>query len=646
MCIARYMSKAFDAAWPLKKSDFAIGGRIAGRRAREDPFGIHFDGEAPVYIYRTPIGKDKDGNLIYSKIGEDGRRVESKDWAFPAQIQRYKTKRLARLDPRMEGIGFDDEDYQKTLEDVMDDISAREIMDTLSHEAGHSAHEKVDHIASLPEFWRREKHPLTQEEMGGEDSFNRKRFGGSLAENIAYTTEYPHDNVKRLAGIFNHPAVKETYENKILSAGLDLADNKNIQQRRNLINAVLDITSQAGRRGSTGNYGHGETGSTSNKLKQARRTSKKIIDRIKKLPDDVLQGGRFADLPSDVQEQLGRLMLQEQLSLHNELNFERQRNERFDQGDEGKSLISFMRADPDKFFSEYVQGEGDYVWGKYDLKLDPKKARGHLPNYPDKYHGTAYWEGLSPQEIERIEENFTEEDGGWYIKPRVQSNPYVATPKVYSNPRFGTDFVNELIESAYNTRHYNREYMDNADSSRVFMKAWDLLKGEYLYYNVKVQPKNNEQEQRLSDLEDQFAYEGISYDRGWGSKGRDIHLDWSLSGATPEQMLQRIKSIGVPFEVQMTAGDIPYHGTEARSEYDRNEKNALDERLTAETGQAHVDGKPYSEPEVIGHHPCPSCNEPGGVLMREGIQHDNKISLNCPECGHLDMDWGENNGRF
>jgi hypothetical protein len=644
------MSKAFDAAWPLKKSDFAIGGRIAGRRSTEDPFGIHYNDDAPVYIYRTPIGKDEDGNLIYSKIGEGGRRVESKDFAFPAQIQRYKSKRLARLDPRMEGIGFDDENYDKILSEVMDDISEKEIIDTLNHEAGHSAHELVDHIPRSSQFWRRNKHPVTQEEMGGEDSFNRKRFEQSLGENIAYTTEYPFDSVKRLQGIFNHPDVKETYEGKMSDAVLDIGDNKNIQQRRNLINAVLDITSQAGRRGLTGNYGHGDMSSASNKLKQARRTSKKIIDRIKKLPDDVLQGGRFTDLPPDVQEQLGRLMLQEQLSLHNELNFERQRNERFDQGDEGRSLIDFMRADPDKFFSEYVPGDPGhnddyYEWGKYDLRLDPKKARGHLPNYPEG-HGTAYWEGLSPEETERLQENFTERDGGWYIKPRVQSNPYTATPKEYSKPRFGTDFVNELIESAYNSRHYNKEYMDNADSSRVFMKAWDLLKGEYLYYNVQVQPKDGEQEQRLTDLEYQLANEGISYDRGWGSQGRDIHLDHSLDGATPDQVLQRIKSIGVPFEIQMTAGDIPYHGTEARSEYDRNERNALDERLTAETGQTHVDGEPYSEPEVIGHHPCPSCDEPDGLLMREGIQHDNKISLNCPECGHMDMDWGENNGRF
>jgi len=522
MCVARYMSKAFDAAWPLKKSDFAIGGKISGRRAREDPFGIHYDGDAPVYNYRTPIGKDEDGNLIYSEIGGEGRRVESKDFAFPAQIYRYKTKRLARLDPRMEGLGFDDEDYQKTLEDVMDDISAREIMDTLVHESGHSAHEKVDHIATLPGFWRRNKNPLTQEEMGGEDSFNRRKFAGSLAENIAYTTEYPFDGVKRLSGIFNHPDVKDSYENKILSAGLDIADNKNIQQRRNLINAVLDITSQAGRRGLTGNYGYGDIGSVSNKLKQARRTSKKIIDRIKKLPDDVLQGGRFTDLPPEVQEQLGRLMLQEQLSLHNELNFERQSNERFDQGDEGKSLINFMRADPDKFFDEYVQGDPGpnndyYEWGKYDLRIDPKKARGMLPNYPDKHHGTEYWEGLSPEEIERLQENFTERDGGRYIKPRVQSNPYTATPKVYSNPRFGTDFVNELIESAYNTRHYNKEYMDNADSSRVFMKAWDLLKMPY-YHGTSTKYEDEIRERGLDPSESMSSLEQASLEE-------DLH-DW------------------------------------------------------------------------------------------------------------------------
>lgn len=179
----------------------------------------------------------------------------------------------------------------------------------------------------------------------------------------------------------------------------------------------------------------------------------------------------------------------------------------------------------------------------------------------------------------------------------------------------------------------------------AFDTAWALVKSEYLYYNVQVQPKDDEQEKKLRDLEYQLASEGISYDRGRGSQGRDIHLDFSLRGATPEQVLQRIKSIEVPFEVQMTAGNIPYHGTDARFRYDRNERNALDERLTMETGQTHVDGKPYSEPEAIGHHPCPSC-EASGVLIREGVQHNNKISLSCPKCGHLDMDWGEKNGRL
>ena len=182
----------------------------------------------------------------------------------------------------------------------------------------------------------------------------------------------------------------------------------------------------------------------------------------------------------------------------------------------------------------------------------------------------------------------------------------------------------------------------------AFEQSWLMMKAdEYLYYNVHLTPRNDEESNRLYQLELQLAKEGITFDSGGGLNGRDIHLDFSLRGATPNQVLQRIADIGVPYEIEMVAGDTPYHGTEERFDYDRKERQALDERLTLETGQTHIDGQPYTEPEVIGHHPCPNCGDGEiAVLIREGIQHDNKVSLNCPECGYMDMDWGDENDRL
>jgi hypothetical protein len=197
----------------------------------------------------------------------------------------------------------------------------------------------------------------------------------------------------------------------------------------------------------------------------------------------------------------------------------------------------------------------------------------------------------------------------------------------------------------------------------AFNQAWRLFKADdFIYYNVHVTPRTTEEADRLYGFESQLASEGITYDSGGmvgKGGGRDMHLDFSLRGATPDQVLQRLADTGIPYELEMIASDIPKHGTQERLDYDRKDMKEHDEWLTQETGQTHMDGKPYSEAEGIGEYPCPSCAEEQAqypdeypkegnyaTIIREGMQDNHRISLNCPHCGHMDMDWGEDNPQW
>ena len=90
----------------IKKSDFKVGGRFFNERRKNDPYGIHFGSGPQTYRYRVPIGKDEDGNLIYSDYD---REVSGRDWIYPAEIYRranandiISRKIYAEIPPRVE----------------------------------------------------------------------------------------------------------------------------------------------------------------------------------------------------------------------------------------------------------------------------------------------------------------------------------------------------------------------------------------------------------------------------------------------------------------------------------------------------------------------------------------------------------------
>ena len=188
--------------------------------------------------------------------------------------------------------------------------------------------------------------------------------------------------------------------------------------------------------------------------------------------------------------------------------------------------------------------------------------------------------------------------------------------------------------------------------SDAFQRAWDFVKAEnHLYYNVHVTPQTPEEAEKLRLFERQWTYEGISYDSGGlvgsGGGGRDMHFDFSLKGATPDEMLERLDATGIPYQVEMIASEIPPLGTDERYEYDREDMKRYDKEMEEKTGRPYFNGYPYSEAEEVGEHPCWQCAQYGEHTMagviREGIQDDHVLSLNCSSCGLMDMGWGEDN---
>ena len=58
------------------------------------------------------------------------------------------------------------------------------------------------------------------------------------------------------------------------------------------------------------------------------------------------------------------------------------------------------------------------------------------------------------------------------------------------------------------------------------------------YYAVSIPFENHG---RLREVEDRLHAKGISFDTGSGFGMRDWELDWSLKGATPDEVLQFLK---------------------------------------------------------------------------------------------------------
>jgi hypothetical protein len=454
----------------IEKSDFVVGGRLSRTRRGNDPYGLRFS--SPVkYTYRTPIGKDEEGNLIYSPYD---KVVSDQEWIYPGSIYQNETGRrnfsreeYREMQANPETTGMD---LYRRGQEAKELDSIEQIMDTASHEAGHSAHAIVDNLNDR--VWQGRKN------QAGMELFDEDAYRDSLSEAIAYRSEYPFRLTRWFQGMDGHPDVKERYMNKIVAQHEDInpeLGGTSSQTKRNLINAVLDMTSRAGRMAGTGHFQFGDLDKPMKRKKQAERSARKLIRQIQALPNEGISG--FSDLPQDLQEQLGRVQLREALTQFMQDNHQASDQETFDFGDGtrgGNGAIEFMRKNPDKFFENYVRGKEDWDWDDYgNIELNPDAAYGFVPN------SVAEWSpepDLTDEEINRLREAFGSDDrenAGWYVQAKAKSNPYTRTMREYSRPRFGSDAILQDIIRAYQkAESMNRPL----DSSRAFMKSWEMMR--------------------------------------------------------------------------------------------------------------------------------------------------------------------------
>ena len=154
----------------------------------------------------------------------------------------------------------------------------------------------------------------------------------------------------------------------------------------------------------------------------------------------------------------------------------------------------------------------------------------------------------------------------------------------------------------------------------AFDRVWNILKGENIYHSVHIKPRTSEEAQRISDLQTEMLDRGISFDTGGGlDGGRDWELDFSLKGATADEVMAELRATGIPFQTEMWADT-------AESAAERGpSRNIAD----------YEDGG-----VVIGHTNCPECKGQNGMLIQEGESLGGGITLGCNDCGYTETDFG------
>ena len=81
----------------------------------------------------------------------------------------------------------------------------------------------------------------------------------------------------------------------------------------------------------------------------------------------------------------------------------------------------------------------------------------------------------------------------------------------------------------------------------------ELLDADIIDYHITIPLRDVPEEDSVALflLANVMRGNGITFDTGFGSDGREWFLDWSLDGATPEVVIQKLRDTKVKFQVEM-----------------------------------------------------------------------------------------------
>ena len=163
--------------------------------------------------------------------------------------------------------------------------------------------------------------------------------------------------------------------------------------------------------------------------------------------------------------------------------------------------------------------------------------------------------------------------------------------------------------------------MSVADSP--FDSAWRVAKAPF-YHSVNTDTSDPEVANKLFQLRDELMAEGITFDAGgMVGGGRDWELDWSLQGATPDEVMARMRDAGIPFTTEMR--------------YEEEGEEKLSNRPDTDDEGNKYDADYEDGGVIIGSVKCPECK--GDAMVIRENDEVKSFTLGCNECGYTEPDY-------
>ena len=163
--------------------------------------------------------------------------------------------------------------------------------------------------------------------------------------------------------------------------------------------------------------------------------------------------------------------------------------------------------------------------------------------------------------------------------------------------------------------------MSVADSP--FDSAWKVAKAP-IYHSVNTDTSDPEVADKLFRLRDELMAEGITFDAGgMVGGGRDWELDWSLQGATPDEVMARMRDAGIPFTTEMR--------------YEEEGEEKLSNRPDTDDEGNKYDADYEDGGVIIGSVKCPECK--GDAMVIRENDEVKSFTLGCNDCGYTETDY-------